>query len=92
MGLKIRETLRTASLDQKFTDSYTQEVNGCLLFCQALEFENDRLKDVRHNLESDVASRDRIINELRLHMPAITSSSKMYPMIKVRSKLDDASV
>ena len=41
---------------------------------QALQFENERLKDVRHNLESDITSRDRVINELRLHVPPTSSA------------------
>ncbi|XP_076803761.1 centrosomal protein of 290 kDa-like isoform X2 [Clavelina lepadiformis] len=36
---------------------------------KALELENDRLKDVRHNLEGEVHTRDKIITELRLHVP-----------------------
>uniref|UniRef100_H2YZT9 Centrosomal protein of 290kDa coiled-coil region domain-containing protein n=1 Tax=Ciona savignyi TaxID=51511 RepID=H2YZT9_CIOSA len=45
-----------------------------------LELESDRLKDVRHTLESDVTSRDRIINQLRLHMP--TSAVVSQPIVQ----------
>jgi len=41
--------------------------------------ENDRLKDMRHNLQGDVMSRDRVINELRLHMPTTASVTVASP-------------
>uniref|UniRef100_H2YZU1 Centrosomal protein of 290kDa coiled-coil region domain-containing protein n=1 Tax=Ciona savignyi TaxID=51511 RepID=H2YZU1_CIOSA len=48
-----------------------------------LELESDRLKDVRHTLESDVTSRDRIINQLRLHMPTSAVVSQPIQQLKI---------
>ena len=42
-----------------------------------LEDECERLKDERFKLNSDVMSRDRIINELRLNLPFTKASDEI---------------
>nr|XP_009861312.1 centrosomal protein of 290 kDa isoform X1 [Ciona intestinalis] len=59
---QLKKALETIKEQRKTMTNLQAQVKN-------LEFESDRLKDARHALEGDITSRDRIINELRLHMP-----------------------
>nr|CAB3229962.1 centrosomal protein of 290 kDa [Phallusia mammillata] len=53
---------------------------------KGIQLENDRLKDLRHNLQHDVTTRDRVITDLRLHMPTTASVSVPSANVETESK------